>query len=307
MNFNQDRLQKTNDYVCVIDSPVESTFWECLSSSVDLQWVRLDPETVIVATANSGWIHKTGTEEELKRYTTSMKDTDGSINSTANLLDAAIAAAYYQYSNQALANLTLESWVCKLAGHYHLTCQTHQIMREASLGFAIADQDALTSWASLKAKREQDYNRTTLQDLEYLGYDAEAVVQKFCSHQALNMIDYLQQQTTSDLLRCVGYSFTIERIATRTEPEYIQSVSGLLPPSLTCLTSPESRPWLYGSVGVDLGDVQETLEVVARLSAAERIRVARACYETALICFAQPQERFELNAQAKLLLESFKC
>ena len=306
MNSYESRPRKTEEYICIVSPSRGMTPLKRLSNSIDTQWTRLSPETVAVATASSAWLYKSNALEILDRYGQSMKDVDGSIDSTQNLLDAAIAAAYYQYSEAILPDLTLASWIWQLAGHYHLTCLTPKLMTDASSAFAIANKPTLAKWARQKANRERDYNRTILQDIEYLGYKPEALVAKFQPTQAQSLIDYLVEGQSPNPINCVGYSYTIERIATRIEQEYTQLVGSLLPPSLTCITAPTSRPWLYGSVGVDIEDVQETLETIARLKAEDRIRVAKACYQTALLCFDNSPESFAHDSEIEPILESLK-
>ena len=306
MNSHESRSRKSEEYICIVNPPRGVTPLARLSNSIDTQWTRLSPETVAVATANSAWLYKSNALEILDRYGQSMKDVGGSVDSTQNLLDAAIAAAYYQYSEAVLPDLTLASWIWQLAGHYHLTCLTPKLMRDASSAFAIANQPTLAKWARQKAHREQDYNQTTLQDIEYLGYKPKAIIAKFHPTQAQSLINYLVGGESPNPINCVGYSYTVERIATRIEQEYTQLVGSLLPPSLTCITAPTSRPWLYGSVGVDIEDVQETVETVAGLKAEDRIRVAKACYETALLCFEHSPESFAPDSEIELILESLK-
>ena len=88
----------SEEYICIINPPRGITPLIRLSNSIDTQWTRLSSKVVAVATANSAWLYKPNALEDLDRYGQSMKDIDGSINSTQNLLDAAIAAAYYKYS-----------------------------------------------------------------------------------------------------------------------------------------------------------------------------------------------------------------
>lgn len=306
MNSNERRSQKSEEYICINNPPRGITPLIRLSNSIDTQWTRLSPKVVAVATANSAWLYKPHALENLDRYGQSMKDIDGSIASTQNLLDAAIAAAYYQYSEVVLPELTLEAWIWQLAGHYHLTCETPRLMTKAAEAFAIAGYPALAKWARRKANREQDYNRSTLRDLKYLGYDPQAVVEKLRPTQVTSLTKYLAGEKSYDPMNCVGYSYIIERIATRIEQEYTQLVGSLLPPSLTCITAATSRPWLYGSVGVDIGDVQETVEAVAELKAEDRVQIARACYHSALLCFDYSPRSFAPDVELKPLLESLK-
>lgn len=286
---------------CIIDAPTATNTLSRLASSVDTQWTRLSPETVIVATANSAWLYKSDPMKGLDRFAQSMDGTSGSLTSTQNLLDGAIAAAYYRHFERTVPELTLEHWIWKLAGHYHLTNLTPILIEDLVETFVLSNRLNLVQWARRKVERERYYNQTTVQDIEYLGYDAQAVIAEVRPRQIDTIIDYLIEGQKSNPLHCIGYSYVMEHIATRVERDYIGLVESLLPPNIASC----SRPWLYGSAGIDIEDVRETIETVAGLTAKERTCVARACYDVALLCFnaSEPEEISNLEIQP--MLKSF--
>lgn len=63
--------------------------------------------------------------------------------------------------------------------------------------------------------------------------------------------------------------------------------------------------WLriHSGVGAEVKHVEETVEVVAELTPQERICVARACYETALLRFAPPKEDYISDSELQNVLK----
>ncbi|MGF1479660.1 MAG: hypothetical protein ACFB4I_09230 [Cyanophyceae cyanobacterium] len=297
---NDDYRAGPEDPSRIFFAPVAATPRARLANSLDTQWARLSPETLVVATASSVWLYPHGSSDS-DRFAQPMADMSGSVASTQSLLDGAIAAAYQRYSYVILPDLTLARWIWRLAGHYHLTCLTPTLMAEAAHRFASTHRSSLATWARQKASREKDYNGAALRDIQCLGYDAEAVISALHPAQADNLLNYLALGVQSrNPIDCVGYSYTIERIATGIGVEYIQLVEGLLPPN----PAAASRPWLHGSVGIDCEDVQETVEMVAGLTAAERTCVAKACYETALLCFNRSRQHIVSDFEIQLILKT---
>lgn len=299
MNSNEYRAGKPEDYDQIFFAPMTTTPLSHLSNSLDTQWARISPETVIVATARSVWLYPHNSLDS-ERFAQPMESVSGSESSTQSLLDGAIAAAHHEYSHVILPDLTLARWIWQLAGHYHLTCLTPKLLEKAAEQFAIAKRPMLAKWAKQKANRERDRNLAALRDIECLGYDAQAVVSELHPAQAVTLIAHLMERQSSNPIDYVGYAYAIERIATGIGVEYIQLVEGLIPPN----PASASRPWLYGSVGIDVEDVQETLAMVAGLAAQERTRVAQSCHETALLCFDRSRRRYVSDFEIQLILQS---
>lgn len=280
MNYNAKKISRSPECHCIIDAPQALTPRARLSSSIDTQWTKLDDITTVVATANSAWLHVSDPDRNLNRFSSSMDGISGTVASTQNLLDGAIATAF-NYCNESVPDLTLGRWIWKLAGHYHLTSITPLLLADVAESISFRGRPNLVHWARRKASREKSYNLTTIIDMEYLGYDACYVINDFNPEQADILIDYIIDEKGNNPFCSIAYSYTMETIATRAEQDYLRQVESLMPPNISCLR----QPMFYGSLGVRYLDVQETLKLISSLSAAERSSVAKACYEIALICF----------------------
>ncbi|MEL6788289.1 MAG: hypothetical protein AAFO76_12970 [Cyanobacteria bacterium J06607_15] len=300
MNSNQKQSTKSAECRCIIDAPATLNSYARLSAAVDTQWTKLAPETVIVATANSAWLYNYDPRKSIDRFASSMSGIEGTISSTQNLLDGAIAAAYYHYCERQVSELTLAGWIWQLAGHYHLTSLTPTLLEDVGQEFSEGNQRDLARWAKQQAQRERGYNISTIRDIEYLGYDAQKVVSQLHPHQPEIIIDYLIECQKTNPLCYLGYAYTLERIATRVEQDYRQQIQSLLPPNIA---SPR-RPWLYGSVGVERENVKQTTQLIDNLSGRKRSLIARNCYEIALLCFEYAETVNLTNAQIEPMLQA---
>jgi hypothetical protein len=228
----------------------------------------------------------------------------GSISTTRQLLDGAIAAAQRTInSNVRPPALNATRWVWRLAGAYHLCHAYPPLIEEAAKKFAEADRYVLAQWAIEKAQEETGHDLLALRDIQALGYDAQAVVEKLIPSPAKVLIDYFTRSAQDhNPIDCVGYSYTMERLAMGVDEEYIQKVEKLLPSN----TKATCGLCAHSSIGADADHVEETVEMVAKLTTKERIRVARACYETALMCFSPPQKGYITNELLRSLLNPLK-
>ena len=120
---------------------------------------------------------------------------------------------------------------------------------------------------------------------------------------AAALMDYFTRSVQApDPIRCVGYSYTMERLAMGIGEKYIQAVEAQLPSGIhatRCLR-------VHSSVGSDVGHVEETVEMVAGLAPEERVRVAIACYETALLFFRSPKEGYMSEEELQNVLKPLK-
>jgi hypothetical protein len=290
---------------------VEETFLAKKSSKFDYEfdyesnfvineWVQIASNKVIVATANGAWLHFVESEEDSLREP---MEHSGSVVTTRKLLDGAIAAAKCAVkSNVRPPELSETRWIWRLAGAYHLSHLVPQLMMEASQKFALTKCSLLEQWAIDKAKEETNHDLLALRDIQALGYNAEAVVETLVPPTAVALIDYLKRSVRDrNPIDCVGYSYTMERLAMGVGKDYIQKIEELLPENIHATRYLR----VHSSIGADAEHTDETVEVVASLSAKERTRVTIACYETALMCFSPPSQGYvpdlELDRAIKFL------
>jgi hypothetical protein len=249
------------------------------------EWAQIATDKVVVATPDRAWLYKPRSPEE--RFARPMEDA-GSFATTRKLLDTAIAAAKCAVKSEVRPPaLTSTRWIWRLAGLYHLCHPIPRLIESARQQFAAAERWSLARWAAQNAEEEEGHDLLALKDIQSLGYDPNAVVKALVPPASKILIDYLTRSVNdSDPIDCVGYAYTMERLALGVDEQYIKDVEALLPQGVKatrCLR-------VHSSVGADIDHVAETVEMVAELSAIERTRVAIACYETALLCFSPPSD-----------------
>lgn len=265
----------------------------------DIEWVRIAPDKVVVATADRVWLYRPGSGDS-NDVLAQPKSGGSSVAITQKLLDTSIVLAKRAVlSSHRPPALSRTRWIWHLAGQYHLTHSTPRLMEEVAQLFAAAGRETLAQWATEKAIEERGHDRLALLDIQSLGYKAEAVVEALVPPSAKVLLDYFTRSVqASEPTSCVGYSYTLERLALAIGEEYIQAVEVLLPPGTNatrCLR-------VHSGVGSDVEHVEETVELVAALSPEERTRVAIACYETALLYFSSPQRSYPSDEQLQQIL-----
>ena len=274
---------------------------QCQSDLTNAEWAQIAPGKLVVATEDRAWLYCPTSAED--RFAHPMECT-GSFATTQRLLDGAITAAKYAIkSNARPPALTPTRWVWRLAGAYHSSRLTSKLMEKAAENFAAAERWNLQEWALQKADEERGHDRLALLDIRSMGYDAEAVVKVLIPSAAVALVDYLTRSVQDDdPIDCVGCSYASERLGTFLGEEYIQSVQALLP------SSTHATRWLrvHSGVGPEVEHAKDIVEVVASLTSQERIRVGRACYETALLRFTPPPEGYISDSELQRLLKPLK-
>ena len=271
------------------------------TSSTQIEWVSIAPKKIIVATPSEVKLHTP--LDNTDRFLEPMVGV-GNVATTGKLLDGAIAAAKIAVASDAVPpKMTLNLFVWQLAGAYQVTHATPPNMKQASQKFALLNRRVLSSWASDKAEEEKGHDRLALIDLQSLGYRAEELVKKIVPSAATSLVDYFTRSVNdSDPIDCVGYTHALERLSLGAKEEHIQRVEALLPPGINATRCMR----VHSSVGADAHHVAENVETIAGLSSAERIRVVRACYETALMIFSPPPEGYHSETELERMFEPFR-
>lgn len=271
------------------------------TSVADTEWAQIAPGKVVVARADRAWLYQPRSGDD--PFSQPMKGV-GSFATTQKLLDTAIAAAKYAIkSDKRPPALTSTRWIWRLAGAYHMTSPVPDLMRDAAKGFAANGRFELEAWALEKAEEETGHDLLALKDIQSLGYNSQAVVKTLVPPAAKALMDYFSRSVRDDNpIDCVGYTYTMERLSLGIEEDYIQKVEELIPPEINatrCLR-------VHSSVGADAGHAEENVSLIAKLTASERTRIARACYETALMCFSPPPGDYIAESELLEVLQPLK-
>lgn len=271
------------------------------SDSANTEWAQIAPDKVVVASRDRAWLYKPRSADD--RFAQPMKGA-GSNATTGRLLDTAIAAAKCAVKSEARPPaLTSTRWIWRLAGAYHMTTSVPDLMKEAAKGFAANGRFELEEWALEKAKEEKGHDLLALKDIQSLGYNSQAVVKELVPPAAIALMDYFSRSVKDDdPIDCLGYTYTMERLSLGIGEDYIQKVEELIPSEVNatrCLR-------VHSSVGADARHADENVSLIAKLNPSERTRIARACYETALMCFSPPPGDYIADEQLLEILQPLK-
>jgi hypothetical protein len=270
-------------------------------SLIDSESACIEPGEVSAETANRTWMHQPNPLESDDSFAQKMIDAD-SVAKIQKVLDRAIVSARYAVkSDRRPPALTPTRWVWRLAGFYHLCHSTPQLMEEASQRFASAGRKSLAEWATQKGREETGHDRLALLDIQSMGYKAEAVVEALVPPAAKALVDYFTESAHDpDPINCVGYSYTAERLGICIGEGYIQSVEALLPPHIKATRCLRVHSAISST---EVGHVKETLAMIAGLTPEERVRVAKACYQAALLRFSPPKEAYISDREIQNVLK----
>lgn len=248
-----------------------------------MEWAAVTTDVVVVATSQHQWVHPAGAWGPFAHPMTG----PGTIPTTRALLDAAARTGWAAAGRTGGAlPFTVLRWAYKLCGFYRTTHATPPLMLEAAARFTEMGRPALALWAETKAHEERGHDTLVLRDLRALGLDAERAIEEVVPAIPAALVRSFEALVrTPDPTACVGYTYALERLALEVDAGYIDQVEQSLPAGVRatrCLR-------VHSGVGSDRAHVDETVALVAGLSGEDRTRIARACHQTAILCYA-PRE-----------------
>ena len=262
-----------------------------------IEWAQLTPQLRVMASAERALLVREDAQHDAPTLRFA-SDVDQE-RATRFLLDAAIRAAYAAAREELVPAMTTTRWAWRLVGLYHLTHSTPRLLEGAAMRFEASGRDALAEWARERAREETFHDRLAIRDLAAMGYDAERIVANVVPEVAGRLVEiFTRYATAADPIRCVGYAYALERLATTVRAEDVKRIEAILPAGVRatrCLR-------VHSAIGSDGDHVAETVRVVARCSAQERREVAIAVHETARLCFAPPPGGHPSDAQIAALL-----
>jgi hypothetical protein len=195
---------------------------------------------------------------------------------------------------------SLPRFIFRLAGAWHTTRVTPPTLRALAERFRAEGRETLSRYCLDKAQEETGHDRLALRDLEALGLPAAAVVDVLRPSVSLAFARYHEAAAQSDRpLRALGYAFCLEWVASLQGPQDLEALRRVLPEgheATRCFR-------LHSGLGSDKAHVEELVDLVAGLSAAERAETAVGAFETAAILIEHagdepPDEAIEAQLEA---------
>lgn len=205
------------------------------------------------------------------------------------LLDGAVAAGLRLCASDRSANppLTPIRWIWRLVGYFHLTHSTTAALEFAADRFAAADEPELASWARVRAREESNHDLLALRDLRAMDVDPERALAALDPHPSTRLVDWFRASVhAADPIGCVGYAYTIERLAMEVGPAELAAVDAMLPDGVRATRCMR----VHSSAGSDADHVDETVALVAKLPAARRDAIVHAAFHVACLAATPPPD-----------------
>jgi hypothetical protein len=173
---------------------------------------------------------------------------------------------------------SLPRYIYGLAGSYQTTHATPKTMRYAAGRLRANGNAALAQHCSEVADQESGHDELALKDLEALGMRSAEFVSDVRPRNSVELVALFERLAQgANPVSVLGYAYALERFALFKTQETIDAIEAIVPlgtMATRCLR-------VHSAIGSDARHVAGSIDVVARLSPADRIAVMHAAFETA--------------------------
>jgi hypothetical protein len=263
------------------------------------EWVTVKGDVSIIARESGEvWFHTpNGSKEDAGPFAMPMTGV-GTLGSTIGLLDGAISLGFAGIEKDlATPAPTIAGYAVALIGAYHTSVDTPRNLMRAARRFEQLGRPEVTVYLEQRAREETGHDRLALKDLRALGLPAERLVANFIPEGIKPLCQRFDELCAEDYpIGAVGYSYCLERIAALKQEDDIAKVKAICPDGVDTTRFLRS----HSSLGSEANHVQETIEFVASLSAADRISVVQETYESAVL-MAEGYNRELLRSESEMI------
>ncbi len=250
------------------------------------QWVQLGEGETLVATRGGACLQpRLGIG--LSLWSSMPSSIEGSRETTRHLLDGAIAAAERAADRQPERPFTPSTWALSLVDQWYVAHHSVALLAPAIERYRSIERPELALMAERKLEEESGHELLPLNDLSALGYDARGAVASIApTHMAEALIRYARGCVSGDApVSFFGYIYALERRVIRISDEALGALDAALPAGVDATSGVRAHAHEF-----DHGHVEELVEFINGLPAADRTEIALSCHATAKICCAAPTD-----------------
>jgi hypothetical protein len=216
----------------------------------------------------------------------------GTVETTRQLLDGAIAAAEHDAPPASPPPMTAIRWTWHLANQWYCAHHSVALLPVAIDRFEAIERPDLAGFARLKLEEEFGHDRFPLSDLSALGYDADAAVRVLAPAPSVSAgLTYAQECLDGDQpVEFLGYVYALERQVLRLANQ-LEALDAVLPAGVEAASGLRSH-----ATELDGEHVREAIAFIADLPARDRAAIAHGCHRITEI-YCQP---FQHLSEAEL-------
>ena len=246
-----------------------------------IEWVVLSSDTAIVATgAGQVWFQALGECPEISPFSVPMTG-EGSPQTTALLLNGAVELVFRKYGCEVQESLaTLPKYVFNLVCTYHNSSRTPGHYRQAANRFREIGRPEVADYLEKHAREETGHDRLALKDLRALNLEAERLIENLIPEGMKTLCDLFDRLSSEDYpIGCIGYSYCFESTAALKQKSDVGAMQALCPEGVDASRFMRS----HSSLGKEVEHVEDLVNFIAGLPAADRIAIVQVTYETAIL------------------------
>lgn len=230
------------------------------------------------------WLHRPTPLQGLA-FTPSLRPVGGASH-TRQLLAAALAAGAARHRVDGASSSekpSLPRYIYVLASNYHTTHATPFTMRHVAARLRSRGDETLARYCEEVADQETGHDRLVLEDLEALGIRADAFVSDVRPRGAMELLALIRELADGpDPIAVLGCAYALERLALLVSRAAVEAVEAIVPPGSMATRGLR----LHSAIGADAEHVARSIDIIARLSPADRTAVVHAAYETAALVWS---------------------
>jgi hypothetical protein len=213
---------------------------------------------------------------------------------TRRLLDGAIAAAERDAPEVEQPPMTALRWAWYLASQWYCAHHSVALLPELIERYDALGRSDLAAFARLKLEEEQGHDEFATDDLNALGYDADALVRSVPTVPSVAALVAYGRECArgADPTAFLGYTYALERRVLRLTDAWFEGLAQVLPPGAPVATGLRAH-----ATELDVEHVEEAVDFIALLPAADRTSIARACHRTTEISCTPLAQEFPSESQ----------
>jgi len=249
--------------------------------SETIEWVVVSNDTAIIATEKGDlWFHDLTDCREVSPFAVPMTG-EGSPQTTALLLNGAVALGFGKDGCELQSGAaTLPKFVFNLVGAYHNSRRTPGHFRRAAQRLRAVGRPDIAAYLETHAKEETGHDRLVLKDLRALGLPAERIVENLVPDGVRPLNDLFDRLSSADYpVGCIGYSYCFESTAALKQKADVDAMQALCPDGIDATRFMRT----HSGMGSEVDHVEDMIDFIAALPAADRIEIVKATYETAVL------------------------
>jgi hypothetical protein len=270
------------------------------------QWAHLGADGVLVASSRGAWIQEPGFVGMLGPLglVGPMPDSlPATEETTRQLLDGAIAAAERAAPHVQEPPITALRWAWNLVSQWHCAHHSVALLPDLIERFEAGERPDLVQFARQKREEERGHDQFAIDDLQALGYDAEALVRHVPPAPTVTAgLNYARRCVHGDQpVEFLGYAYALERRVLNLKGDWLARLDAVLPPGVDAASGVRMHV-----NELDTEHVDEAIAFFAGLPSADRTAIAVGCYRTTQICCAWSPDQIPSSAELEGRLSRFQ-